>query len=174
MTDLESCCVPTTGEFDSLPQERKHQELKTQLQKEIAINSENFEIRFADNSSYHSDPIVFNCSLKSLKGSRSSSLKPPTYFLRVEVSTEYPGEIIECSIQTVADKAMKSEFNSTSETNEENTSRDLGESNSVSLTEKRAVLSKRFHSSLNLTTNCSFSQALSKFYTFYHNSILVS
>ena len=173
-TDLESC-VGVSGESDSVPQERRHQELKIQLQKEIAINSECFDIRFADNSSYHSDPIVFNCSLKHVKTSQALSSKHPSFFLRVEVSTDYPDEVIECSIQPVdSTRALIGESNSATSMKDVEDNKDGGKTSITSLTERRAVLSKRFNSSLNLTSNCSFSQALNKFYTFYHNSILVS
>ena len=46
-------------------QDSQREQLKMQLQKEIAINSDNFDVTFADGSNYLSDPIVFNCRIKS-------------------------------------------------------------------------------------------------------------
>ena len=117
---------------------------------------------------YHSDPIVFSCSLKHLETSQALSSKHPSFFLRVEVSTDYPVEVIECSIQPVVDstRALIGESNSATSMEDVEDNKDGGKTNITSVTERRAVLSKLFNSSLNLTSSCSFSQALNNFYTF--------
>ena len=59
---IESYLLETDNDKSEVDSQRE--ELKLQLQKEIAVNSENFDIKFAKDCNYSSDPIVLNCCLK--------------------------------------------------------------------------------------------------------------
>ncbi|XP_075249057.1 uncharacterized protein LOC142341754 isoform X2 [Convolutriloba macropyga] len=151
-TDIEAYLVRDNND-DSFDQERE--ELKEQLQKEIAMSSEHFEIKFAMTTNYDSDPIVFNCFLKNERGITQCGV------VQITVYSDYPDSSVDVRV-IERDSISKQEEKASKQQSVLSLLDDYNEILSPVL-RKRA---QTFYSTLNSTQNCSFSHVLSKFVYF--------
>ncbi|XP_063726952.1 uncharacterized protein LOC134854574 isoform X2 [Symsagittifera roscoffensis] len=144
---IESYLLETDNDKSEVDSQRE--ELKLQLQKEIAVNSENFDIKFAKDFNYSSDPIVLNCCLKNKRNSETVAV------LQISVFSDYPDEAVEVKLLTSAEAKLD-------EKHKNHFVGEMGKSEELEI--KKA--SDRFQSMLNSSQNCSFSHALNKFVIF--------